>query len=63
MVCKLCPYKRHCHDKGTCETCDFGKAFENYNKKIKSLKAKNEQLQKENKALEERIYTLLHPDF
>ena len=60
---RLCPYRRHCHSAGDCENCDFGKAFENLNKKIKSLKEKNESLQNENKALKERIEVLLHPDF
>ena len=63
MVSKLCPAKRHCFDKGSCDSCAFGKAFENYNKKIKNLKTKNEQLQSENKALKERIDTLLNPNF
>lgn len=63
MVCKLCPLRRHCFDKGSCETCDLGKAFEGYSKKIKKLKAKNEALEEENKALKERIEILLNPNF
>ena len=60
---KLFPYRRHCYSAGDCENCDFGKAFENLNKKIKSLKAKNEALLIEIKELKERIDTLLHPNF
>lgn len=63
MVCKLCPTRKYCWDKGNCEDCDFGKAFEGLNKKAKKLKAKNEQLQSENKELKERIDTLLNPNF
>lgn len=63
MTSKLCPVKRHCFDKGTCETCEIGKAFEGCNKKIKKLKEKNEKLRVENAELKERIDTLLHPNF
>jgi prefoldin subunit 5 len=63
MVCKLCPARRHCFDKGICENCGFGKAFEGLNKKAKNLKAKNEKLSAENEELKERIETLLHPNF
>lgn len=63
MVSKLCPIKKHCFDKGSCETCELGKAFEGYAKKIKRLKEKNEKLQVENAELKERIDTLLHPNF
>ena len=63
MTSKFCPVKRHCFDKGTCETCAIGKAFEGFNKKIKKLKEKNEKLQVENAELKERIDTLLHPNF
>lgn len=63
MVCKLCPTRKHCWDKGNCEDCDFGKAFENLNAKNKRLKAKNEALEAENKKLKERIEILLHPNF
>ncbi len=63
MVCKLCPTRKHCWDKGSCESCDFGKAFEGLNAKNKILKAKNEKLQSENEELKKRIETLLHPNF
>ena len=55
MTCKLCPTKKHCWDKGNCETCDCGIAFEKYNKKLKRYKTKNEQLEAENKALRQRL--------
>ena len=63
MTCKSCPAKRHCFDKGSCEECDFGKAFEGYNKKIKTLREKNKKLQTQNEKLKQRIETLLNPDF
>lgn len=63
MVCKLCPARKHCFDKGICERCAFGKAFESIHKKTERLKAKNEKLEAENKALKERLETLLHPNF
>ena len=63
MVCKLCPTRKYCWDKGSCENCDYGKALENLNKKNKRLKAKNEALEAENKELKERIDTILCPDF
>ena len=63
MVCKLCPIRKHCWDKGSCEDCDFGKAFESLNAKNKRLKAKNETLEVENKELKERIDNILYPDF
>ena len=63
MVCKLCPTRKHCWDKGNCESCDFGKAFISLDAKNKKLKAKNEALEVENKELKERINTLLHPNF
>ena len=44
MTCKLCPARKHCWDKGACENCDFGKAYENLNKKVKRLEAKNQQI-------------------
>lgn len=47
MKCKLCPYKKFCHSSGDCENCDFGKAFEKLNKKLKNTKAENEKLKAE----------------
>ena len=63
MKSRNCPYRRHCRDSGTCETCDFGKAFANLSDKIKKLKAKNEALQVENQKLKDRIEVLTHPNF
>lgn len=63
MTCKLCPTRKHCWDKGNCETCDLGKAFESLNKKITRLKEKNEALQSENKELKNRIDILTNPNF
>ena len=63
MVCKLCPMRRHCFDKGTCETCDFAKALENLNAKNKRLKSKNEALETEIKVLKETIEILRNPNF
>lgn len=63
MVCKLCPTRKHCWDKGCCENCDFGKAFTNLDKKIKRLKEKNEKLHFENEELQKRIDNLLFPEF
>lgn len=44
MVCKLCPTRKFCWDKGNCESCEFGIAFNSLDKKIKRLKEKNEKL-------------------
>ena len=63
MVCKLCPERKRCWDKGNCESCEFGKAYNGLFEKNKRLKAKNEKLEKENKELNKRIDDLLHPDF
>ena len=63
MVCKLCPSRRHCWDKGNCQNCEYGKAVNALDAKNKRLKKKNEELQKENEKLKERIEVLLHPDF
>lgn len=63
MVCKLCPTRRHCWDKGNCENCEWGKALEGLAAKNKRLKAKNEALEKENKRLKDRLDTILNPNF
>ena len=55
MTCKLCPTRKFCWDKGNCEDCAYGKAFEGYNKKLKRLKAENEKLKAENEALLQRL--------
>lgn len=63
MVCKLCPARKHCWDKGLCETCEFGKAFINLDKKIKQLKEKNKKLEQEKSEAINRLDTLLNPKF
>ena len=63
MVCKLCPSRRHCWDKGNCQNCEYGKAFNGLDAKNKRLKAKYEALEAENKELKERLSTLLNPNF
>lgn len=63
MTCKLCPTRKYCWDKGNCEGCEYGKALEGFNKKVKRLKAENEKLSAENKELKERIDTLINPNF
>lgn len=63
MTCKLCPTKKHCWDKGNCEDCDFGKAFNKLAAKNKRLKAKNEALQAENQELKTKIEILKNPNF
>ena len=63
MVCKLCPTRRHCWDKGNCQNCEYGKAFNGLDAKNKRLKKKNEALEAENKELKERLSTLLNPNF
>ena len=63
MVCKKCPAKKTCFDKGSCESCDFGKAIEGFVQKIERLKAKNFELQHKNRELEMRVETLLNPNF
>lgn len=63
MKSRNCPYRRHCRDSGTCETCDFGKAFAKLSDKNKRLTAKNKALQEENEKLKERIETLENPNF
>lgn len=62
MKSRICPYRRHCHDAGECETCDFHKAFENLNKKIKNLKAKNEKQTEENEKLKKQLDDYLYHD-
>ena len=44
MICKLCPTRKHCWDKGSCESCDFGKAYYALERKINRLKKKNAEL-------------------
>lgn len=63
MKSRICPYRRHCRDSGSCETCDFGKAFKSLSDKNKSLKVKNELLEEENQKLKDRIEILTNPNF
>lgn len=63
MTCKLCPAKKNCWDKGTCEECDFFKAFEHLDKKIKKLKAENKDLQSQNEILKKRIDIITNHNF
>ena len=63
MKSKRCPTRKHCFDVGICETCDFGIILEKDYRKIKRLKAKNEQLEAENAALKAQVETLKHPNF
>lgn len=60
MVCKVCPARRHCWDKGNCQNCAFGKAYISLSDKNKRLK---ERIEAENKEMKERMETILHPDF
>ena len=62
-VCKLCPYRKHCWGVGDCGTCDFGKAYNGLDSKIKRLKAKNEALKNENEELKNRIEILENSNF
>ncbi len=63
MKSKICPYSRHCHDSGNCETCDFEKAFINLSNKINRLRTKNKSLQEENQRLKDRLEILTNPNF
>lgn len=54
MVCKICPARRHCFDKGYCENCEFGKAFEGLKAKNERLKKKNAKLWAENRKLKNK---------
>ena len=63
MKSRICPYRKVCRDSGTCETCDFEKAFINLSNKIKRLKSKNELLQAENQELKDRLEALTNPNF
>ena len=63
MVCKQCPVRKHCWDKGNCQDCEFGKAYIGLTKKIERLRQKNEALEKANKEMQNRIDTLTNPNF
>ena len=58
-VCKLCPARKHCWDKGNCQECDFGKGYFRLGKKIKRLEAKVKEFQvKEDKKEANRVTAL-----
>lgn len=63
MVCRLCPTRNHCWDKGNCENCCYAKVFENLSAKNKRLKEKNKALEAENKELKDKLDTILNHDF
>lgn len=63
MVCKICPVRKSCLDKGTCENCDFGKAFCKLKRKIEKLERENEALKKENKNLLDELEAFEIPGF
>ena len=51
MVCKSCPARRHCWDKGNCQACEFGEGYFKLEKKIKRLEKKVKELQAENEEM------------
>lgn len=63
MVCKLCPTRKHCWDKGNCDNCEYGMAYEKLNRKIKKLTAKKEALEAENGELKHRLDVILNREF
>ena len=63
MVVKSCPVKKTCWDKGTCESCEFGKVFKRMNKRIDKLKTENVKLKAKNEELNIRIDVLMNPKF
>lgn len=65
MKNRKCPAHKCCIDYncGACETCEIGNYILKLHRKIDRLKKDKEMIEKENKALYERIKTLLHPDF
>lgn len=63
MVCKICPVRKRCLDKGTCEKCDFGKSFCKLKSRIEKLERKNEALEKENKKLIDELEAFEIPGF
>lgn len=63
MVCKLCPTKKYCWDKGDCENCEFCKVINGLAKKNAKLKEKNKALQKENEELKQKLDIMENCDF
>lgn len=51
MKSKLCPYKKHCHSAGDCETCDYEKVYKRCKRKIARQQAEIERLTNENAIL------------
>lgn len=61
---RQCPYRQHCSNECYGENpCDFAVKFDQMQKKINRLTEKNGALEAENKALRDRVETLLHPNF
>lgn len=60
MKSRICPARKHCWDRGSCEECGFHKAIENLNTKIKNLKKRNKFLVEENERLNEQIESCRH---
>ena len=56
MVCNMCPYHKVCTSKGDgCENCDFAIALWKERKKVISLKARNQKLERENTFLKNQL--------
>ena len=56
MVCNMCPYHKVCTSKGDgCENCDFAIALWKERKKVISLKASNQKLERENTFLKNQL--------
>ena len=59
MVCNMCPYHKVCTSKGDgCENCDFAIALWKERKKVISLKARNQKLERENMFLKNQLEDL-----
>ena len=50
-MCKLCPARRHCWDKGNCQACEFGEAYFKFEKKIERLEKKVKELRTESEEI------------
>ncbi len=66
MVCRSCPARRHCWDKGNCQECDFGKGYFKFERKIKRLEKKvkelrfeNEEMKKNERLLGAKLYVVI----
>lgn len=61
---KLCPYKRHCSNECYGESpCDFAKSFDKLQRKIDRLTKENESLKADKESLQNRLNTILNPNF